>query len=291
MKENFIKLTGKTLFITGASRGIGKAIALKAASDGANVVIASKTAEPHPKLEGTIFTAAQEIEKAGGKALPCVVDVQNQTQVKSAIAHAVKEFGGIDIVINNASAINLTSVEKTDMKRYDLMQQINARGTFIVSKECLPYLKKSEHAHILNLAPPFGTDPRWFQYHTAYTMAKFGMSMCTLGMANEFKRYNIAVNALWPRKLVFTAAVAALTGPKSFDVARKPEVMSDAAYIILSRDPKAFTGNFYIDDEVLKAYGVTDMKQYACNPDNVDKIIDLDTWVDGIIKHLRKHDD
>lgn len=203
---------------------------------------------------------------------------------------AVKEFGGIDILVNNASAINLTSVEKTDMKRYDLMQNINARGTFIVSKECLPYLKESSHAHILNLAPPFGNDPRWFRYHTAYTIAKFGMSMCTLGMAEEFRKYSIAVNALWPQKLVFTAAVANQTGPKSRNVARKPEIMADAAYVILSRNPKAYTGQFYIDEEVLRAYGVTDLKKYACNPDYEDKIIDLQTWADGIIDKLKEYD-
>ncbi|XP_070503622.1 hydroxysteroid dehydrogenase-like protein 2 [Chironomus tepperi] len=284
------KLAGKTLFITGASRGIGKAIALKAARDGANIVIASKTAEKHSKLEGTIYATAQEVEKAGGKALPCIVDVRNDEQVKSAVEAAVKEFGGIDIVVNNASAIYLTSVGNTDMKKYDLMNGVITRGTFLVTKECLPYLKKSNHAHVLNLAPKFGNDARWFQYHTAYTIAKYGSSMCTLGMSEEFKRYNIAVNALWPNKLISTAAVTMLAGPNSYVISRKPEIMSDAAYLILTRDPKEATGNFYIDDEFLIANGITDMKQYSCVPGNEDKIMELDAWIDIAVQKMKKQD-
>jgi NAD(P)-dependent dehydrogenase (short-subunit alcohol dehydrogenase family) len=204
------------------------------------------------------------------------------------VEQAVKAFGGIDILINNASAINITAVEDTDMKRYDLMQQINARGTFMVSKECLPHLKKSQHAHILNLAPPLDLSPTWFSHHLAYTIAKYGMSMNTLGMAEEFKHIPIAVNALWPRMLVYTAPVEMFTGKSSFDYSRKPEIMADAAYAILVRDPKAFTGNFYIDEEILQAVGVVDMKQYACNPEFEDKIVDLEAWMRGIVEHQKK---
>jgi len=268
------KLAGRTLFISGASRGIGKAIALKAARDGANIVIAAKTAEPHPKLPGTIYTAAEEVEKAGGKALPCIVDIRDEAAVKSAVKAAVDKFGGIDILVNNASAISLTSTELTDMKRYDLMHSINTRGTFLVSKECLPYIKKSAHPHILNLSPPLNMEPFWFSQHLAYTMAKYGMSMCVLGMAREYKEHGIGVNALWPRTMILTAAVEMLTGPESNQWSRKPEIMSDAAYVVLTSDPKNTTGNFYIDDDVLKSAGVTDFTDYACIKENADNLME-----------------
>lgn len=271
MISNTGKLAGRTLFITGASRGIGKAIALKAAKDGANIVIAAKTAEPHPKLPGTIYTAAEEIEKAGGKALPCIVDVRDEKQIQSAIDAAVKKFGGIDILINNASAISLTGTAETDMKRYDLMHNINTRGTFLVSKLCLPHLKQSDHAHILNLSPPLNLNPFWFQIHVAYTMAKYGMSMCVLGMAEEFKPFNIAVNALWPKTAIDTAAVQMLMGSNS--LSRKPDIMSDAAYVVLSKNPKELTGKFLIDEDVLQEAGVKDLTPYACDPSNIDQLI------------------
>ncbi|XP_043653926.1 hydroxysteroid dehydrogenase-like protein 2 [Drosophila teissieri] len=267
------KLAGRTLFITGASRGIGKEIALKAARDGANIVVAAKTAEPHPKLPGTIYTAAEEIEKAGGKAFPCVVDVRDEEQVRSAVEAAVAKFGGIDIVINNASAISLTSTPNTDMKRYDLMHNINTRGTFLVSKVCLPYLKKSNHAHILNISPPLSMKAKWFGPHVAYTMAKYGMSMCVLGMAAEFRDQGISVNALWPRTAIHTAAIEMLTGPDSAQWSRKPEIMADAAYAILTREPRQSTGQFFVDDEVLESAGVTDLTDYACFRENADKLM------------------
>lgn len=262
------KLAGRTLFITGASRGIGKAIALKAAADGANIVIAAKTAEPHPTLPGTIYTAAAEIEAAGGKALPCIVDVRDEKQVRAAVELAVKTFGGIDILINNASAISMTSTPETEMKRYDLMHQINTRGTFLVSKECLPYLKKSNHAHIINLSPPLDMDPRWFKDHVAYTMAKFGMSMCVLGMAEEFKQYGIGVNALWPKKVVLTSALKMVRGVDKIVHSRSTDIMADAAYAILNKSPRTTTGNFYIDEAILKEVGITDMRQYALHPES-----------------------
>ncbi|XP_013143733.1 PREDICTED: hydroxysteroid dehydrogenase-like protein 2 isoform X2 [Papilio polytes] len=265
------KLAGRTLFITGASRGIGKAIALKAAKDGANVVIAAKTAEPHPKLPGTIYTAAEEIEALGGKALPCIVDVREEKQVQAAIDEAVKKFGGIDILVNNASAISLTGTAQTDMKRYDLMHNINTRGTYLASKLCLPLLKNSNHAHILNLSPPLNMSPYWFSIHVAYTMAKYGMSMCVLGMSEEFKPFNIGVNALWPKTAIATAAIEMLTGDTS--TSRKPEIVSDAAYIMLSQDPKKYTGNFAIDEDVVKQSGIKDLTPYACDPSNVDNLM------------------
>ncbi|XP_072931739.1 hydroxysteroid dehydrogenase-like protein 2 isoform X1 [Epargyreus clarus] len=271
------KLAGRTLFITGASRGIGKAIALKAAKDGANVVVAAKTAEPHPKLPGTIYTAAEEIEALGGKALPCIVDVRDEKQVQKAIDEAVKKFNGIDILVNNASAISLTGTEQTDMKRYDLMHNINTRGTFLASKLCVPHLKNSNHAHILNLSPPLNMSPHWFSIHVAYTMAKYGMSMCVLGMSEEFKPYNIGVNALWPKTAIATAAIEMLTGDTS--TSRKPEIVSDAAYAMLCRDPKIYTGNFAIDEDVVKEAGVKDLTPYACDPKNVDKLL-LDGFLD-----------
>ncbi|KAL0893314.1 hypothetical protein ABMA27_014906 [Loxostege sticticalis] len=265
------KLAGRTLFITGASRGIGKAIALKAAKDGANVVVAAKTAEPHPKLPGTIYTAAEEIEAIGGKALPVIVDVRDEKQVQKAVDEAVKKFNGIDILVNNASAISLTGTAQTDMKRYDLMHNINTRGTFLASKLCLPVLKASDHAHILNLSPPLNMNPHWFAVHVAYTMAKYGMSMCVLGMSEEFKPYNIGVNALWPKTAIATAAIEMLTGDTS--TSRKPDIVSDAAYVMLCKDPKKYTGVFAIDEDVLMEAGIKDMTPYACDPKNADNLL------------------
>lgn len=257
----------KTVFITGASRGIGLAIGKKLAADGANIVVAAKTTEPHPRLPGTIYTAAREIEAAGGKALPLAVDIRFEEQVQEAVDKTVATFGGIDIVINNASAISLTPTLATDMKKYDLMHQINTRGTFLVSKTCIPHLKKSANPHILNMSPPLNMEARWFAPHVAYTMAKFGMSMCVLGMAEELKRDKIAVNALWPRTTIATAAVQNLLGgDEMVKRSRKPDVLADAAWFILSRKSTEATGNFYIDDEVLKAEGVTDLSSYAVDP-------------------------
>ena len=261
-----MSLAGKTLFITGASRGIGKAIGQRAAQDGANVVIAAKTAEAHPKLEGTIYTAAEEIEAAGGKALPVVVDVRDEDNVKAAVDQAVAEFGGIDILVNNASAISLTPTLQTEMKRYDLMHSVNTRGTFLCSKTCLPHLLKADNPHVLNISPPLNMEERWFAPHVAYTMAKFGMSQCVLGMAGEF-RGKVAFNALWPRTAIATAAVKNLLGGDAMiQGCRTPEIMSDAAYAIFNRDFKTATGNFFIDDEVLRAEGLTDFDQYAVDP-------------------------
>ena len=265
------KLSGKTLFVTGASRGIGKAIALRAARDGANVIVAAKTAEPHPKLPGTIFTAAEEIEKAGGKALPIIVDVREEGQVRAAVEQGVAKFGGIDVLINNASAISLSGTVDTPMKRYDLMHQINTRGTFLCSQVCIPHLqesaRKGRNPHILNLSPPLSMKAKWFGPHVAYTMAKYGMSMCVLGMAEELKGLGIGVNALWPRTMIATAAVLNLLGgEEGAKHSRKPEIMGDAAYAILSRDAKSCTGNFFIDDEDLAAEGVKDLSKYAMVP-------------------------
>lgn len=283
------KLAGRTLFITGASRGIGKAIALKAAQDGANIVIAAKTAEPHPKLPGTIYTAAKEVEDAGGKCLPCVVDVREEAQVKDAVERAVQQFGGIDIVVNNASAISLTGTLDTEMKRYDLMQNINTRGTFLVSKICLPYLKKSKNPHILNLSPPLNLAPHWFSNHVAYTIAKYGMSMCALGMAEEFKADGIAVNALWPRTAIYTAAIEMLAGKDSSKYSRKPEIVADAAYVILCSDSKSTSGQFFIDEEVLRNNGASTeiIDSYACDPTNKGNLMPdafLDVSPEEIIK-------
>ncbi len=259
-----MSLKGKTIFMSGGSRGIGLAIALRAARDGANVVIAAKTAEPHPKLPGTIYTAAKDIEDAGGKALPVVCDVRDEENVQRAVDAAVEKFGGIDICINNASAISLTPTAMTPMKRYDLMNQVNARGTFLMSKLCQPHLKSSANPHILNLAPPLDMHPKWFARHTAYTMAKYGMSMCVLGMAEEFKPMGIAVNALWPMTSIDTAAVRNVLGGDSMaKMSRTPNILADSAHIILSSDAKANSGNFYIDEMVLRENGVTDMAQYS----------------------------
>lgn len=259
---------GKTVFITGGSRGIGKAIGLRLAQEGANIVIAAKTTTPHPKLEGTIFTAAEEMEKAGGKALPIKVDIRFEENILAAVEKTVETFGGIDILINNASAISLTGTLDTEMKRYDLMHSINTRGTFLTSKCCLPYLLKGKNPHILNLAPPLNTiSEKWFAPHVAYTMAKYGMSMCVLGMAGEFRKKGVAVNALWPKTTIATAAVGNLLGGDEIvQRSRKPSVMGDAAYYILKRASKDCTGNFFIDEEVLIGEGITDLTKYAVNP-------------------------
>ncbi|RKH17864.1 NAD(P)-dependent oxidoreductase [Corallococcus praedator] len=260
-------LKGKTLFITGASRGIGLAIALRAARDGANIIIAAKTTDPHPKLPGTIYTAAKEIEAAGGKALPCVVDIRDEAQIHAAVAKAVETFGGIDILVNNASAISLTGTLETPLKRFDLMHGINTRGTFACSQACLPYLKKSSNPHILNNSPPLNMEARWFGPHVAYTMAKFGMSMCVLGMAEEFKDEGIAVNALWPRTVIATAAVQNLLGgDETIKGSRSPEIMADAAHAILTKPSRSFTGNFCIDEDVLRGVGVTNFDKYQSVP-------------------------
>ncbi|HET9621601.1 MAG TPA: NAD(P)-dependent oxidoreductase [Kofleriaceae bacterium] len=262
-----MSLRGKTLFITGASRGIGLAIGLRAAADGANVVIAAKTAEPNPKLPGTVFTAAEEIVAAGGQALPVVCDIRFEDQVLAAVAAAVDKFGGIDILVNNASAISLTDTAHTPMKRFDLMHQINTRGTYLCSQACLPHLKKAANPHILNISPPLNMEERWFARHVAYTMAKFGMSMCVLGMAGELRGDGIAVNALWPRTAIATAAVQNLLGGEAaMRGSRKPAIMGDAAHAIFSQPAREFTGKFLIDDEVLAAAGKTDLSEYAIDP-------------------------
>ncbi len=260
-------LQGKTLFITGASRGIGKAIGLRAARDGANVVVAAKTAEPHPKLDGTVHTAVAELEAAGGRALACITDIRFEEQVQAAVDEAVAKFGGIDILVNNASAISLTGTLETPMKRYDLMHSINTRGTFLVSKLCLPHLLKAANAHILNISPPLSMEPRWFGNHVAYTMAKYGMSMCVLGMAEEFKSRGVAVNAVWPRTVIATAAVQNLLGgDEVIRHSRKPDIMADAAHAILTRSSRECTGNFFIDEELLRSAGVSDFGKYSVVP-------------------------
>mgnify|MGYP003310799625 FL=1 len=257
-------LKNKTLFVSGASRGIGLAIAKRAARDGANIILAAKTAEPHPKLPGTIYTAAEEIIEEGGEALPVICDIRDEENVREAVNLGLDKFGGIDICINNASAIQLTGTLLTDMKRFDLMHQINTRGTYLVSKVCLPHLQKSDNPHILNLSPPLDMDPKWFGPHVAYTIAKFGMSMCVLGMAEEFKDEGIAVNALWPRTAIATAAIKnALGGDAIMNISRSPEIMGDAAYVILTKNSREFTGNFCIDDNLLAENGVEDFSQYA----------------------------
>ena len=262
-----MSLRGKTLFITGASRGIGLAIGLRAARDGANVAIAAKTAEPNPKLPGTVFTAAKEIDEAGGKGLALVTDIRHEDQVAAAVAKTVETFGGIDILVNNASAISLTGTEHTPMKRFDLMHQINMRGTFCVSQACIPHLKKAQNPHILNISPPLNMETRWFAPHVAYTMAKFGMSMCVLGMSGEFKKDGIAVNALWPRTTIATAAIQNLLGgDAAMRGSRKPSIMGDAAYAIFTKSSRDVTGKFFIDDEVLAAEGKTDLTEYAVDP-------------------------
>ncbi len=259
-------LSGKTLFITGASRGIGKSIAMCAAGDGANVVVAAKTTEPHPRLPGTIYTAAEEIEAAGGRALPVAVDVRDPEAIMAAVEKARTEFGGIDILVNNASAISLTNTVGTPMKRFDLMFSVNVRATFACSQACLPHLKRAQNPHILNLSPPLDMRARWFKDHCAYTMSKYGMSMCVLGMAEEFKQDGVAVNALWPRTVINTAAVAMLGGWVKPVNCRNPEIFAEAAYAILTRDSKKCTGNFFIDDEVLVEEGIGDLERYSVEP-------------------------
>ncbi|MFX0037226.1 MAG: SDR family oxidoreductase [Candidatus Hermodarchaeota archaeon] len=268
-------LKGKTIFITGASRGIGKAIALKVAKDGANIAVVAKTKEPHPKLPGTVFTSVEDIKSAGGNAVPCITDIRFEDQVQIAVETTIEKFGGIDILINNASAINLSPTSDISMKRYDLMFSVNVRGTFLCSKLCIPYLKKAENPHILNLSPPLNMDPKWFKNNLAYTMAKYGMSMCVLGMAEEFKNEGIAVNALWPRTSIATSAVKNLLGGESsMKHSRKPEIVADAAYLILTKPSRECTGNFFIDEDILIEHGITDLQKYAVDP-NVEPYLDF----------------
>src|SRR6204780_124791 len=260
-------LKGKTLFVSGGSRGIGLAIALRAARDGANVAIAAKTAEPHPKLKGTIYTAADEIRAAGGRALPILCDIREESQVFAAVDQTVTEFGGIDICVNNASAISLTDSQRTDMKRFDLMLGINTRGAFMVSKYCIPHLKKAANPHILMLSPPHDMKAKWFEHSTAYSLAKFGMSLCVLGLSGELKAAGVAVNALWPRTTIATAAVGNLLGGEAMmRSSRTPEIMGDAAYVIFTKPSREFTGQFCIDDKVLYASGVRDFEPYRVDP-------------------------
>jgi citronellol/citronellal dehydrogenase len=258
-------LAGKTLFITGASRGIGLAIALRAARDGANIAIAAKTETPHPKLPGTIHTAAEAVRKAGGKALPLVVDIREEEQVRAAVARTIAEFGGIDILVNNASAISLTGTLETPMKRYDLMMAINQRGTFLCSQACLPHLLKAANPHILMLSPPLELRPQWFASHLAYTMAKYGMSLCVLGLAEELRAAGVAVNALWPRTIIATAALQVIPGAEP-ERGRKPEIVADAAWHVLTADSRSRTGRFLIDEEVLAEAGIRDLAAYAMTP-------------------------
>jgi citronellol/citronellal dehydrogenase len=260
-------LKGKTLFITGATRGIGKAIGLRAARDGANIVIAAKSITPHPKLAGTIYTAAEEMVAAGGQALACQADIRFEDQIRQAVEQAITTFGGIDILVNNASAISLTGTLATPMKRFDLMHQVNTRGTFACSQACLPHLLKSPNPHILNISPPLNLSPHWFAPHAAYTLAKYGMSLCVLGMAEEFREPGLAVNALWPRTVIATAAVMNLLGGEEvMRHSRKPEIMADAAHAILTRPSRQYTGNFFIDEDVLMAAGITSFDHYAVTP-------------------------
>jgi citronellol/citronellal dehydrogenase len=262
-----VSLKGKTLFITGASRGIGLAIALRAARDGANVAIAAKTAEPHPKLAGTIYSAAAEIERAGGKALPLAVDVRDEAAVAAAVRQCAEHFGGVDICVNNASAINLGFTEQIDMRRYDLIQQINVRGTFVTTRACVPYLKRAANPHVLTLSPPLDLRPEWFAQHLAYSLSKYGMSLCMLGMAEEYRAAGIACNALWPRTTIATAAVEfALGGAAMMRRSRKPEIVADAAQVILTRPARECTGRFFIDDSVLYEAGVRDFGPYSVTP-------------------------
>lgn len=273
-----MSLAGKRIFITGGSRGIGLAIALRAAADGASIAIAAKTAEENPKLPGTIFSAAKEIEVAGGTALPIQCDIRDEDAIGAAVAKAATQFGGLDILINNASAINLTPTEKTPAKRFDLMFDVNVRGTFLTSQAVIPYLRESAKAgrnpHILTLSPPLSMSPKWFKNHVAYTMSKYGMSMCVLGMSEEFKREGVAVNALWPRTAIDTAALQMIPGVDT-DFCRKPEILADTAYIILNRDSKTTTGNFFVDDEVLASEGMTDLEKYSVKPGTTDFLLDF----------------
>jgi len=271
---------GKTIFITGASRGIGLAIALRFAKDGANIVIAAKTAEENPKIPGTIYSAAEEVKAAGGNALAVVCDIRSEEAVRDSVQRAVDTFGGIDVLVNNASAISLTPTLHTDMKRYDLMHSINTRGTFLVSKTCLPHLLKAENPHVINMSPPLSMKTIWFEQHVAYTMAKFGMSMCVLGMAGEFAG-KVAFNALWPRTTIATAAVKNLLGGEEMmNRSRTPEILADAAYIIAYQDCKTFSGNFLIDTELLKAAKINDFSKYAVTPGMADSDLMPDFFVD-----------
>ncbi len=273
-------LKGKTLFITGASRGIGNAIALRAARDGANIVIAAKTERRHPKLPGTIYTAAEAVEAAGGQALPLVVDIRSEEQVEASVEEAGNRFGGIDILVNNASAIFLAGTLETPMKRFDLMHQVNVRGTFLCSKACIPLLRRSNNPHILNLSPPLTMDAKWFAHHVAYTMAKYGMSMCVLGMAEELRSDGIAVNALWPKTAIATAAVRNLLGgEEAMACSRTPEIVADAAHAILCRDSRSCTGHFFIDDAVLREEGVRDFKGYQVDPEKSESSLMPDFFI------------
>lgn len=273
-----MSLAGKRIFITGGSRGIGLAIALKAAADGASIAIAAKTAEVNPKLPGTIYSAAAEIEAAGGVALPIQCDLRDEDQIAASIAKAAETFGGIDILINNASAINLTKTEATPAKRFDLMFDVNVRGTFLTSQAAIPHLRESAKAgrnpHILTLSPPLSMKAKWFQHHVAYTMAKYGMSMCVLGMSEEFRKEGIAVNALWPRTAIDTAALQMIPGVDTA-ACRTPEILADAAYIVLNRESKSCTGNFFVDDELLASEGITDLEKYSVVPGTKDFLLDF----------------
>ena len=273
-----MSLAGKRMFITGGSRGIGLAIALRAAQDGAHIAIAAKTAEANPKLPGTIFSAAKEIEAAGGTALPIQCDIRDEAQIEAAISKTAEQFGGIDILVNNASAINLTRTDQTPAKRFDLMFDVNVRGTFLTSQAALPHLRKSAEAgrnpHILNLSPPLSMKAVWFKNHVAYTMAKYGMSMCVLGMAEEFKRDGIGVNALWPRTVIDTAALQMIPGIDA-QAGRTPQILADAAHIIFNRDAKECTGNFFVDDTLLASEGITDLEKYSVTPGTKDFLLDF----------------
>ena len=260
-----ITLKNRSIFITGASRGIGRSIALRCARDGANVVIVAKTAEPHPKLAGTIYTVAAEVEQAGGRALPLPVDIRDESTVAGAVTRAVEAFGGIDILINNASAISLTGTMATPIKRYDLMQSINTRGTYVCSRACLPHLLRASNPAILTISPPLNLNPRWFGPHVAYTISKYGMSMCTVGLAAEFADQGVTVNSLWPRTTIATAAIEAFF-PQALASSRTPEIMADAAHLLLTRDSRSATGQFFIDETVLRSAGVTDFERYAVTP-------------------------
>jgi citronellol/citronellal dehydrogenase len=272
-------LSRKTIIMSGGSRGIGLAIALRAAADGANVALLAKTADPHPNLDGTIYIAAEQIEKAGGKALPIVGDVRDDEAVFAAVDQTVQTFGGIDIVVNNASAIDLSKTDALPMKKYDLMHDVNCRGTFLLSKASLPYLRKAENPHILTLSPPLNLDPRWAGAHLGYTIAKYGMSLCTLGLAAEMKKDGIAANSLWPRTVIATAAVQNLMGEATMARSRTPEIMADAAYAILTRDSRTCTGNFFIDDDVLREEGITDFAHYRSADSN--EALEIDIFVDA----------
>jgi citronellol/citronellal dehydrogenase len=277
-------LSGRTIFMSGGSRGIGLAIAVRAARDGARVALMAKTAEPHPRLPGTIYTAAEEIESAGGEALPIVGDIRDADAVEAAVARTVERFGGIDMVVNNASAINLAPMRDLPVKRFDLMQQINSRGTFVVTRACLPHLRESEHAHVLTLSPPLSADPRWLAGHSAYTLSKMGMTMITLGVAADEADAGIGANCLWPRTIIATAAVQNLLGgDEAMARARTPEIVADASQAILVRDPRSCTGNAFIDDEVLAEAGITDLDRYVAR-DDADLTLDIfvDGWPEGV---------